>query len=111
MLFPVFVLSLSKGSVVGEGENQDELANFKGCFPQRVSGLYQRAQMVRITDCIFAHDSWWCPGEGHACSQQYFLPHVWPRWVCLTSSIGGLGHSKEELGLRSAGWGNFLVRR
>ena len=55
MLFLVFMLSLSKGSIVGEGENQDELANFEGCFPQQVSGLQQRAQMVRMADCIFAY--------------------------------------------------------
>ena len=91
------MLSFSKGRVVGEGADQDELADFEGCFPQQVSGLRQRAQMVRMADCSFAQE------RVIACAQQCFLLHVWPRWVRLTSPIEGPGHSKEELGFRGFG--------
>lgn len=72
VLFPEFMLSFLKGSVVGEGENQDELANFEGCFPQQVSGLYQRAQMVRMTDCSFAHAVMVLPRRGSCMSPAVF---------------------------------------
>lgn len=100
VLFPESMLSFLKGSITGEGENQDELANFEGCFPSKylacIKGHRWRGWQTAASLMLPS----WCPGEGHACSQQYFLLHVWPRWVCLTSRIEGLGHSKEELGLR-----------
>lgn len=110
MLFSVFMLSLSKSSFVGEGENQDERANFEGCFPQQVSGLYQRAQMVRRTNCSLAHAA--------VDGTQERVMHVPSSISFLTPGpagsvsfpIEGLSHSKEELGLRGAGWESFLVR-
>lgn len=73
MFFPEFMLFFSKGSTVGEGENQDELGNFEGRFPQQVSGLYQRAQMVRMTDCSFAPSAMAVPRRG-SCMFPAVLP-------------------------------------
>lgn len=84
---------------------------FEGCFPQPVSGLFQGHRWWRWQATASLMLPWWCPGEGHACAQQYFLPLVWPRWVCLTSSIEGLSHFKEELGWRATEWESFLVRK
>lgn len=99
VLFPEATLSFSKGSITGEGENQDELANFEGCFPSKylacIKGHRWRGWQTAASLVL----PWWCPGEGHACSQQYFLLHVWPRWVCL------LALKDWDIPKRNWGWG------